>query len=48
MSAARYGLSHYLSGQASLSEVLCETNVPDFYAVFAGPVPPNPSELLGS
>ena len=48
VSAARYGLSHYLSGQASLSEVLCETNVPDFYAVFAGPVPPNPSELLGS
>ena len=48
VTAARYGLSHYLSGQASLSDVLCETNVPDFYAVFSGPVPPNPSELLGS
>ena len=47
VSAARYGLSHYLSGQASLSEVLCETNLPDFYAIFSGPVPPNPSELLG-
>ena len=47
VSAARYGLSHYLSGQASIGDVLYETNVPDFYAVFSGPVPPNPSELLG-
>lgn len=47
VSAARYGLSHYLSGQSSLSDVLYETNVPDFYAIFSGPVPPNPSELLG-
>lgn len=47
VNAARYGLSHYLSGQASLSDVLCETNIPGFYVIFAGPVPPNPSELLG-
>ena len=48
VSAARYGLSHYLSGQSPVSDVLYETNVPDFYAIFSGPVPPNPSELLGS
>lgn len=44
----KYGLSHYLSGQATLDEVCCTTNVSDFHIIFAGPVPPNPSELLGS
>lgn len=43
----KYGLSHYLSGQAYLDEACCETNIPDFHVIFAGPVPPNPSELLG-
>ena len=46
--AARYGLSHYLSGQASISDISCKTNIPDFYVIFSGPVPPNPSELLGN
>ena len=44
----RYGLSHYLSGQAKLDEAVCATNIPDFHIIFAGQVPPNPSELLGS
>ncbi len=44
----KYGLSHYLSGQAKLDETVCATNIPDFYIIFAGQVPPNPSELLGS
>ena len=44
----KYGLSHYLSGQAELEDTICETNVPDFHIIFAGPVPPNPSELLGN
>ena len=43
----RYGLSHYLSGQAKLDEAVCATNIPDFHIIFAGQVPPNPSELLG-
>ena len=42
------GLSHYLSGQASLSEVVCATQQEGMYMIFAGVVPPNPSELLGS
>lgn len=42
------GLSHYLSGQASLDEVTCETDIPGLYMVFAGPVTPNPTELLGN
>ena len=46
--ASRYGLSHYLSGQASIADVTCKTNIENFYVIFSGPVPPNPSELLGN
>lgn len=41
------GLTHYLSGLAELNEVLCKTEVSGLYMIFAGPVPPNPAELLG-
>lgn len=43
---ADYGLSHYLSGQKRFEEVLSETNVPNLNLIIAGPVPPNPAELL--
>ena len=46
--ASRYGLSHYLSGQASIADGTCKTNIENFYVIFSGPVPPNPSELLGN
>ena len=42
------GLSHYLSGQAQLSEVICGTQEDNMFVIFAGIIPPNPSELLGS
>ncbi len=42
------GLSHYLSGQAELDEVVCNTNYPNMDIVFAGSMAPNPSELLES
>ena len=42
------GLTHYLSGQNTLEEVLYETNMPNLDIIFTGPVPPNPAELLGS
>lgn len=41
------GLSHFLSRQETLSEIIYTTNIPYFNMIFAGPVPPNPSELLG-
>jgi len=40
------GLTHYLSGQCTLAEALCETNVEGLSMILTGPVPPNPSELL--
>lgn len=42
------GMSHYLSGQAKLEEVLFETNVKNLDIVFAGRTTPNPTELLGN
>lgn len=45
--AVRKGLTHCLIGKANYLEVMCETNVPNLYVTFSGPVPPNPSELLG-
>lgn len=41
------GLTHYLSKQAALIEVICATNVKNMHIVYAGPVSPNPAELLG-
>ncbi len=42
----RYGISHYLIGKVEIDDVLCFTDIPNLFLVFAGPVPPNPSELL--
>ena len=41
------GLSQYLSGQASEEEIRYTTNFQNVDIIFAGPVAPNPSELLG-
>ena len=45
--AVKFGLTHYLSGQKKFNEVYCATNIQNLYVAFSGPVPPNPSELLG-
>lgn len=42
------GLSTVLSGNARPDDVLQETPIPNLLAVTSGPIPPNPSELLGS
>jgi len=42
------GLSSALVGQASWRDVVHETEVPNLSVIAAGPVPPNPAELLGS
>ena len=40
------GLSHYLSGQKKMDEVLYATNNKRLFMVFAGPSVPNPTEIL--
>jgi succinoglycan biosynthesis transport protein ExoP len=42
------GLSTFLSGHADLDSIIVETNIPNLCHIPAGPIPPNPSELLGS
>lgn len=44
----RFGLSNYLVGRTPLEDVICMTNIGNLYMIFSGPVPPNPSELLGN
>lgn len=41
------GLTHFLSGMCELDDVINETDTPGLEIIFAGPNPPNPSELLG-
>lgn len=42
------GLSHFLSGQAELDQIICSTNVEGLDIAFAGRTTPNPTQLLGN
>lgn len=42
------GLSHFLSGQDELKDVVLKTQEAGLSVIFAGVTPPNPAELLGS
>jgi succinoglycan biosynthesis transport protein ExoP len=42
------GLSSYLSGNAQPADLIQDTEVPNLLAITSGPIPPNPSELLGA
>lgn len=42
-----HGLIHVLAGKETLETVVHMTNIQNLHMIFAGPVPPNPSELLG-
>lgn len=40
------GISTYLSNQNSLEEIISPTIIENLYCIYAGPIPPNPSELV--
>lgn len=42
------GISTYLIGKSSIEEVVKPTATPNLFFAPSGPIPPNPSELLGS
>ena len=42
------GLSNFLSGNANLDSVIKRSEIPNLYYIPSGPIPPNPSELVGS
>ncbi|SDO79850.1 capsular exopolysaccharide family [Streptococcus equinus] len=46
-SKERYdGLTSYLSGNAELSDVICDTTIDNLMVIPAGQVPPNPTSLI--
>ncbi len=48
VSGADKGLSHFLSGQCTIADAVVATNVPKLHLLLAGPLVPNPTELLSS
>jgi len=44
---ATKGFTHYLSGQSQINEVIYDTSISNLHMILAGPIPPNPAELLG-
>ena len=45
-SAPSFGLSHYLSGQCEMDEMICSSDIKNLSVIVSGKVPPNPAELL--
>ena len=42
------GLSNILAGDCNVTEAVAHTRIPNLDTIICGPIPPNPSELLGS
>lgn len=43
------GLSNYYTGETSIEKIITtDTDIPNFHIIFAGQIPPNPSELIAS
>jgi len=42
------GMTNLLVGNKTIEDVVCATDVPDLQVIPCGPIPPNPSEILGS
>jgi succinoglycan biosynthesis transport protein ExoP len=43
-----FGLTTYLTDSVPIKDVVKSTEIPNLFLVNAGPIPPNPAELLGS
>ncbi|HOW86838.1 MAG TPA: polysaccharide biosynthesis tyrosine autokinase [Candidatus Aminicenantes bacterium] len=43
-----FGLTTYLTDSVPVKDVIKSTEIPNLFLVNAGPIPPNPAELLGS
>lgn len=40
------GITTNITGQHSYEEIISETHIPNLYCIYAGPVPPNPSDFV--
>jgi len=46
LSAPMHGITTFISGQSKMEDIIFESQVPNLYCMFAGPVPPNPSDFV--
>ncbi|MCW3076603.1 MAG: hypothetical protein JWO32_1212 [Bacteroidetes bacterium] len=46
LQAQEKGITTYITGNNRIEEIISPTVVPNLFCIFAGPVPPNPSELV--
>jgi capsular exopolysaccharide synthesis family protein len=46
LTAPSKGITTFVTAKNSFEEVIYETHVPNLHCIFAGPVPPNPSEFV--
>lgn len=44
----RTGITNVMTNQATLNDVIRKTHIPNLHVITSGPIPPNPSEILGS
>lgn len=44
----RIGVTSYVAGESTIEDILQPTEIPNLFFISAGPVPPNPTELLSS
>lgn len=44
----RVGLSNYLIDKAEYKDIVTSTNIKNLFVTLAGPIPPNPAELIGT
>lgn len=40
------GITTYITGQNSFDEIVSETQIPNLFCIFSGPIPPNPSDFV--
>jgi capsular exopolysaccharide synthesis family protein len=42
----KIGITTYITGQNAYEEIITETYIPNLFAFYSGPIPPNPSEFV--
>jgi capsular exopolysaccharide synthesis family protein len=46
LTAPAAGITTFITGQSSYDETISKTHIPNLFCMYAGPIPPNPSEFV--
>ncbi len=46
LTSPQAGITTYITGQSSINEIIKPTEIPNLFCLFAGPIPPNPSDFV--